>query len=166
MLLWLKINYPTHINLLRGNHESRVITTCHNFRRECLVKYDAELYTEIMNLFDALPLCCIVDESFFCVHAGISPEMVHYSNLSSLFQNNWWNLIVFMKFLAKELYVILLGVTQQLKILKYGSIIKIDPAPISIRIFKHTNFFKRINLKWLFEGIKSNQKGLSIMSTR
>lgn len=45
------------------------------FRKECLQKYDIEIYDNIMELFDSLPLVCIVNDLFFCVHSGISPEL-------------------------------------------------------------------------------------------
>jgi serine/threonine-protein phosphatase 2B catalytic subunit len=28
-----------------------------------------------MELFDSLPLVCIVNDLYFCVHSGISPEL-------------------------------------------------------------------------------------------
>ena len=73
LLLWYKIKYPNNIHLLRGNHECRTITAAHNFKTECQAKYNSNVYNYIMDLFDCLPLCCIVDDSYFCVHAGISP---------------------------------------------------------------------------------------------
>ena len=35
LLLILKVNYPSSIYLLRGNHEGRVMTTAYNFKTEC-----------------------------------------------------------------------------------------------------------------------------------
>ena len=39
-LFALKINYPFEVKLLRGNHESRSMTSFFNFRAEVLSKFD------------------------------------------------------------------------------------------------------------------------------
>ena len=36
LLLALKVKYPQNIHLLRGNHESRLLTSNFNFREECI----------------------------------------------------------------------------------------------------------------------------------
>lgn len=38
-------------------------------------KYDQEIYEMMMDSFDNMPLACLVDGKFFCLHGGISPEM-------------------------------------------------------------------------------------------
>lgn len=35
LMLLLKLRFPKQIHLLRGNHESRTMTTYYNFRQEC-----------------------------------------------------------------------------------------------------------------------------------
>ena len=82
-LLSLKICYPKKITLLRGNHESRSMTTYFTFRQECLEKYDVETYELVMEFFDTLPIMCQVNNLYLCVHAGISPELFELSDVNT-----------------------------------------------------------------------------------
>ncbi|KAL0581296.1 hypothetical protein V5O48_000779 [Marasmius crinis-equi] len=50
----LKLVYPTKFTLLRGNHECRHLTEYFTFKRE---------------------FAAVVDNKFFCVHGGLSPEL-------------------------------------------------------------------------------------------
>lgn len=75
LLLALKINYPKSIILLRGNHECRQMTTSFTFRQEVLLKYDQEVFEAFCDLFDYLPLSCVINGKFIALHAGLSPEL-------------------------------------------------------------------------------------------
>ncbi|KAJ6230418.1 serine/threonine-protein phosphatase 2b catalytic subunit [Anaeramoeba flamelloides] len=55
-----------------------------NFKKEVLAKYNEEIYEEIMKTFDCLPLAAIVDDQFFCVHAGISPELIDVEAINEI----------------------------------------------------------------------------------
>ena len=74
LLYAIKLNYPETTYLLRGNHECRQMTTFFNFRKECLAKFDLEIYEHFMNSFDSMPLACIVNGKFLALHGGIGPE--------------------------------------------------------------------------------------------
>lgn len=80
LLLALKVAYPSRINLLRGNHESRSMTQWEysegsNFHDECVQKYgDEEVYKAFMSCFDSLPLAAILENDlgqWLCCHGGI-----------------------------------------------------------------------------------------------
>jgi serine/threonine-protein phosphatase 2B catalytic subunit len=74
-LFALKICHPKRVRMLRGNHESRQMTSFFNFREECEYKYDINVYDAIMDSFDTLPLAATINGKFLCVHAGLSPEL-------------------------------------------------------------------------------------------
>jgi serine/threonine-protein phosphatase 2B catalytic subunit len=85
MLLYsLKLNFPSTIYMLRGNHECRQMTQFFNFRTECLYKYDQETYDLFMESFDALPISCLVNDKFLALHGGISPELKTLNDLKNL----------------------------------------------------------------------------------
>lgn len=39
------------------------------------MKYSQEVYHLMMDAFDLMPLACLVNRSFFCVHGGISDKL-------------------------------------------------------------------------------------------
>jgi serine/threonine-protein phosphatase 2B catalytic subunit len=46
------------------------------FRNEVLDKYKEEqIYDMFLESFEAMPLACLVNNDYLCVHGGISPEL-------------------------------------------------------------------------------------------
>jgi serine/threonine-protein phosphatase 6 catalytic subunit len=75
-LLTLKAKYPGNITLLRGNHESRQITTAYGFYEEVMRKYgNANPWKYCTDVFDYLPLGALVEGRVLCIHGGLSPDI-------------------------------------------------------------------------------------------
>jgi len=84
LIFALKINYPKTVNIIRGNHECRQMTSFFNFRNECVYKYDQEIYDVFMDSFDHIPLSCIVNGRFIAVHGGISPDLKNIEDINKM----------------------------------------------------------------------------------
>ena len=82
LLMSIKIRFKNTIIMLRGNHECRQMTTNFNFKKECEVKYDAEIYNLFMETFDCLPLSCSINEKFISLHGGLSPDLKKIEDIS------------------------------------------------------------------------------------
>jgi diadenosine tetraphosphatase ApaH/serine/threonine PP2A family protein phosphatase len=75
-LMCLKVKYPDRITLLRGNHESRQISTAYGFYDETIRKYgNTNPWKYCCDVFDHLSLAAVVEGRIFCVHAGLSPDI-------------------------------------------------------------------------------------------
>lgn len=71
LLLSLKLRFPASVMLLRGNHETRAMTSAYGFKEEALFKYDAEVLEAFYAVFDVLPLAAVLREEVLVLHGGL-----------------------------------------------------------------------------------------------
>lgn len=74
LMIW-KLHKQEDIYLLRGNHENRSQTAAYGFKSECIKKYDIYIYWKICETFEYLPVAAIINNTYFCLHGGISPNL-------------------------------------------------------------------------------------------
>ncbi len=79
LLLQLKTMFPDKVFLLRGNHEDGFVNAQYGFVKECRKIYGKKVgvnvYETFNDVFNYLSLAAVVNNSTFCVHGGISPEL-------------------------------------------------------------------------------------------
>lgn len=81
-LLTLKLLYPKHIVLLRGNHETRGISQQYGLYLEITKKYgNPNPWKYICDVFDYLPMAAVIDGKVFCVHGGLSPRIAYIDQI-------------------------------------------------------------------------------------
>jgi len=75
-LLILKVRFPNHITLLRGNHETN-LNKSYGFYFECMRKFNDEpnVYRYCSEIFNLLPIAATINDRFFLVHGGLSPNI-------------------------------------------------------------------------------------------
>lgn len=90
LLLALKVKFPNKIVLLRGNHEDRWINSGFGFLDECenRLQENADLpesvFNRINNLFEYLPLGCLIENVILCLHGGIGSSLKKVEQIENI----------------------------------------------------------------------------------
>lgn len=86
LLLCLKIRYPSCVTMIRGNHESRQISSVYGFFAECQKKFggDMDVWKAFTQVFDSLPIAGLVESKVLALHGGLSPCVARLDQLRVL----------------------------------------------------------------------------------
>ncbi|MFW9820053.1 MAG: metallophosphoesterase [Candidatus Thorarchaeota archaeon] len=75
----LKILFPSKYYLIRGNHETLEINQIYGFFQDFLLRFkDQSKFIEIIEVYNTLPLCVLLNKTILCLHGGIpqDPEIL------------------------------------------------------------------------------------------
>jgi serine/threonine-protein phosphatase 5 len=67
----LKMLYPNHFHLTRGNHETRTMNQIYGFQGEVSHKVDSRCFELFNECFCYLPLGCVLNKRVLVVHGGL-----------------------------------------------------------------------------------------------
>ena len=84
LLFALKIKYPDKLYLVRGNHEVDSINRIYGFYDECKRRHSIKLWKVFGQVFSFMPICALIDKKVFCMHGGISPDLVDLNQLKKI----------------------------------------------------------------------------------
>ncbi len=84
LLFALKLKYPDHVYLLRGNHEDASLNIAYGFRKEVHKKYNVKLWKTFIECFDTMPLSALVAGKILCMHGGLSPHMQNIAEIDDI----------------------------------------------------------------------------------
>jgi diadenosine tetraphosphatase ApaH/serine/threonine PP2A family protein phosphatase len=83
-----KISFPDKVYLLRGNHEIGSINAKYGFLDELIWIYGKEdgklVHSYFNSVFQYMPIAAVVHKKYFCVHGGLSKQLVNVESLNDL----------------------------------------------------------------------------------
>ena len=87
LLFVLKLKFPEHVYLLRGNHEDESLNRAYGFYDECKRKYNVKVFKLFTEVFKWLPISACVSDKILCMHGGISPDLHYIEDINSISRN-------------------------------------------------------------------------------
>ncbi|NVM35224.1 MAG: metallophosphoesterase [Candidatus Lokiarchaeota archaeon] len=75
IVLILKILFPLKYYILRGNHETLEMNEYYGFFQDFILRFnDRNKFNEILNIYNVLPICALINGTILCLHGGISQD--------------------------------------------------------------------------------------------
>jgi protein phosphatase len=68
----LFVKYPSHVHVIRGNHETRVSAKSHGFSEICLLNLSKKAFRLFLKSFAQMPIAAVLNNRMLCVHGGIA----------------------------------------------------------------------------------------------
>ncbi|KAF0691381.1 Aste57867_17377 [Aphanomyces stellatus] len=85
LLFCFALLYPDAVFLNRGNHEDKSVTTKFGFHKECVEKYDDEVFVMFCHCFRYLPLGTLLqDRRIFILHGGVPRQPVKLEEMMDI----------------------------------------------------------------------------------
>jgi serine/threonine-protein phosphatase PP1 catalytic subunit len=86
LVLALLCRYPANVFLIRGNHESGMMTLRDGFAAECRQRYNDQLYFLALEVFDLIPLAATIggNNDIFAVHGGLTPQVTKLEDIAAI----------------------------------------------------------------------------------
>jgi serine/threonine-protein phosphatase PP1 catalytic subunit len=103
-----KLEHKQNFFLLRGNHECASINKVYGFYQECgshsslLFPYltfstvslfigrerfnnnGMKVWRTFVDCFNVMPIAAVVENKIFCVHGGLSPELINFEQIHAI----------------------------------------------------------------------------------
>ena len=86
LLFALKLKFPNHIFLLRGNHEDASLNRVYGFYDECKRKYNVKTWKSFVDCFNYMPIAALVENKILCMHGGISPQLTDLNMINQIYR--------------------------------------------------------------------------------
>jgi protein phosphatase len=84
LLFRKKIENPSKIYLLRGNHETDEMNQSYGFYEEILSRYNERVYGAFQGAFSFMPYAAVIRDSVFMVHGGLPKGLRDYNEIASV----------------------------------------------------------------------------------
>jgi len=85
LMLSLKILNPNKFFILKGNHETFEMNQAYGFFYDFINKFeDPNKFSEILAVYNVLPICAIVNNLILCLHGGIPEDIEILTKLKGL----------------------------------------------------------------------------------